>query len=154
MEGFKMVPGNTILDAIVNLLAGDTATLASLTAMKVHLAKAAFTPGPGMVPGDFTEAAFTGSTALDAGTGTQTVFVDPATGLRTIQIEEPAGGWTWLCTAGTGLPETIYGYYVTDNAGAVVYGAQRFTTPITITASGQAVNISWIRFTFLAGSPT
>jgi hypothetical protein len=149
-----MIPTNTILDAIVNLLAADATTLANLTALKVHLAIAAFTPGPGLTPSDFTEATFTGGSALAAGTGTQEVFVDPSSGLRTIQIKEPAGGWHWLCTAGTGLPQTVFGFFVTDNGDTTVYGSQRLSAPLTITASGQAIDLPWIRFTFAANSPT
>jgi hypothetical protein len=141
------------LDAIVNLLAGDTGSLAAVAAMHVHLAKANFTPGPDLTVGDLTEADFTGSAALDAGTGTQQVFVDPVTGQRTIQILEPAGGWHWDCSGGT-LPQTIFGYYLTDNADAVLYAATRLTTPITLTAAGQAVDIPYLRFVFSNTSPS
>jgi len=90
---------------------------------------------------DFTPATFTGSTALSAGTGTQPVFYDSSDGFLTMMIDDPAGGWHWTCTADPSSPETIYGYYLTDNAGAVLLGAGRLATPVTISASGQGIII-------------
>lgn len=145
-----MTPTNLILDEMQDLLAGDVATLAAVTAMHVHLAMAPFTPGPTRVVGDFTPATFTGSTAKNAGTGTQQTFVDAISGARVIQLLEPAGGWHWLCTAITNLPQTIYGYYVTDTADTDLYGCVAFTTPIILTASGQAIDVANIRFTMVA----
>jgi uncharacterized protein YjbI with pentapeptide repeats len=147
-----MIPTNAILQAIVDLLAADTATLANAAALHVHLSKSNFTPGPDLTPADFTEADFTGATALDAGTGTQQTFVDPSTNLRTIQLLEPAGGWHWDCAGGT-LPQTVYGYYVTDHTDADLYGCVKFTTPIVISAAGQGLDIAQVRFTFLNTSP-
>ncbi len=150
-----MQPTNVILDAIVNLLANDSATIApAALALKVHLAAANFTPSPTLTVADFTEASFTGSTALDAGLGACEVFQDPVSGLRTIQLNEIAGGWHWLCTVTPSPAQVIYGYYVTDNANTVLYGSTKFPTPITINIAGQAIDIAWIRYTFSNGSPS
>jgi hypothetical protein len=143
-----MTPTNEILQALVDLLAADTATLGSVTAMKVHLVAANFTPDPELTIGDLTLATFTGSAAKLAGTGTQQVFSDPVTGYRTIQILEPAGGWTWECTATPGAPETIYGVALTDNAGTDLYSTMLFNSPITISLIGQAVVVANLQFQF------
>lgn len=149
-----MQPTNVILDAIANLLAADPTTLAPVAnALHVHLAIAAFTPGPTLSVGDFTEATFTGGAALPAGVGACQEFTDPVTGQRIVQLNEPAGGWHWHCTAGTGLPQTVYGYYVTDHADAVLYGCARLPANVTITASGQGLDVDQVRFTFLNTSP-
>lgn len=143
-----MQPMNNILDALMNRLASDVATLAAATANKVALAQNSFTPSPARVLADFTVANFTGYAALSAGTGTQQTFVDAASGLRTIQLLEPAGGWHWQTTGTANLPQTIYGYFVTDNAAAVLYGCALLQAPVTLTASGQAVDTGNIRLTF------
>lgn len=149
-----MVPTTGILNTIVDLLAADTATIApAALALHVHLVKTPFTPIATLLIGDVTPATFDGSTPLNAGVGPQDVFRDPQTTLRIVQILEPAGGWHWDVTGVTDLPQTIYGYVVTDNADADIYGAALLSTPLTLSSVGQGIDLSWIRFTFLAGSP-
>ena len=148
-----MIATNALVQAMLDLLAADTATLGSVTAMKLHLAKNSFVPGPGLVLASLTPAAFTGSTAKSAGTGTQNVYFDPLTSALLIEILEPVGGWTWICTVDPATPgETIFGVYLTDNAGAVLYGAQLLPTPVLISAAGDGLNFSTARF-MLALSP-
>src|SRR5262249_22056852 len=148
-----MQPSNPLLDQIMALIAADTTTLGSATALKVHLANANFVPSASLTVASFTEATFTGYAALLCGTGTQITYVDPIPGLRTIEFKAPAGGWNWKCTAGTGLPQTIYGFYVTDNGSANLYGCALLATPVPITASGQGLDIPAPRFAFLNTSP-
>jgi len=149
-----MIPTNVILDEISNLLAADPATLAPVAlACHVHLMKAPFTPGPTTAFSALNEATFAGSTAKDAGVGPQQEFRDPITGLRIVQLLEPAGGWHWQCTADPTPAEVIYGFIVTDNTDAVTYGSALLSAPVTIAAAGQAVDLPWIRFTFAANSP-
>jgi len=146
-----MIPGQSLINQLVNLLAGDATTLAPAAANnKVHLAQVAFTPAPTLTPASFTEATFTGYAALLAGVSTQQVFFDPATGNQILQILEPAGGWHWKTTNATGLPQTIYGFYMTDNGNTTVYGSALFATPIVLNGSGQGVDIAQVRFTFPA----
>lgn len=143
-----MNPTNLVLDAQRDLLAADTATFADAAdGCKVHLVKADFTSNVLTDVADLTLADFTGSTAKVMGTGTQTKGVDPATGKRFIELKEPAGGLTWVCTAAPSPAQTIYGYVVTDNAGTVTLGSAKFDTPITISAVGHAISIGNIRLT-------
>lgn len=148
-----MQPTRLIYEALSDLLAADPATLASVAAMHVHLIKANFVPALGLAWDPTKEADFTGATAIDAGTGTQGVFYDPATNLRVIELKEPAGGWQWICTADPTPAQTIYGFQVTDNTDTDLYGAELFNTPITISAAGQGLDIPYIRFRFLLTSP-
>lgn len=148
-----MQPTRAIWEAMQDLLAADTGTLAAVAAMKVHLAKAVFVPSLDLLVGGLTEATFTGSAAKSAGTGTQPTYYDAADGLRTIRLLEPAGGWSWTCTAAPGSPETIYGYYVTDNAGTTLYGAALLDEPVTIDDAGQGVTVGEITLKFLTQSP-
>jgi len=146
-----VVPSQFIIDRVRALLAGDTTTLAAAAAMKVRLAQAAFVPGPTLTIASFTIATFTGYADLLAGIGTAQQFNDPGGG-RVAQLLEPAGGWHWQATAGTGLPQTIYGYYVVDNGATQLYGSALFTTPVVLSGTGDAVDIPQIRITLPAGA--
>jgi hypothetical protein len=145
-----VTPTNVILDRLAALLAADTSSLApAALAVHVHLAINGFTPGPNLVVADFVPATFDGYAPLDADVGPQQDFVDAATGYRVVQLLEPAAGWHWVTTGLTDLPQVIYGFYVTNNADAVLYGCERFATPITLTASGQGIDIDQVRFNFI-----
>lgn len=148
-----MTPSNVILDRLQILLASDTATLApAALAVHVHLAKAPFTPNPALTLAGLTEADFPGYAVALAGTGTQQAFLDPNTGLRVIQLLEPAGGWTWAST-GTPTPnQVISGFYVTDNANAVLYASALLDQPVTISGSGQGVTVGTVRFSMPPGA--
>ena len=148
-----MQPTRALWRKQADLLAADTATLAAAMAMHVHLCKAPFVPSLDLLLASLTEATFTGSTALAAGTGTQPDFYDVADGALTIQIKEPAGGWLWTCTADPASPEIIYGWYLTDNADAVLYGAALLIAPVTINAAGQAIDIGEVTLKWLPQSP-
>lgn len=149
-----MKPSRVLYDAIANLLAGDTGTLAGVAALKVHLAKANFTPSLDLVIGTLVEATFTGSGAKEIVIGTQTVYYDPLTGALTIELREPAGGLHWQCTVTPSPAETIYGWYVTDNASAVLLGSDLFVTPIPIAAAGEGLDLGYITLKFSPTSPS
>lgn len=141
-----MYAPKTVVQAMLNLLAADTATLGLLVANKVKLVADAFVFDPLMVPGDFTLATFTGSTPLEPDAGTQEVGYDPDTGLWFIQLIPPIGGWYWECTAAPATPEVIYGAIVTNAAGALLFGAQPKETPTTIQDVGDSVAFPWLRY--------
>jgi hypothetical protein len=149
-----VIPTTAVLQQIADLLAADATTLApAADACHVHLAMAPFTPSADLLLAGLTEADFDGHTALNAGIGPQESYTDPVTGLRIVQLLEPAGGWHWVTSGVTNLPETIYGYYVTDNANAVLYGSALLPTPVTLNAVGQGIDLPYVRLTFLSGSP-
>lgn len=145
-----MIPTNVILDRMQELLATDDTTLSSAIALKVHLISANFTPGAGTDFTTLTEATFTGAGAKAAGIGDAQIFTDPVTGRRQIQLLEPAGGWHWKATDAVGLPQTIYGFCVTDNASLITYGATKLDTPIVLNAANDAVDIPYVRFSMIA----
>lgn len=145
-----MQPSNVILDRIAALLATDATTLAhATTPVKVHLALNAFTPGPALVIADFTPATFDGYAPIDGEVGPQQEFVDPVSGQRVVQLIEPLAGWHWETSGVTALPQTVYGFYVANNAGTVLYGCARLPVPVPLTAAGQAVDIAQVRFNFI-----
>lgn len=142
-----MQPTQTMLNDLATLLGTDTGSLAPATGgVKVHLIIANFTPGLTTDFTTLTEATFTGGAAKLAGTGPQQVFRDPISGDQIVQLLEPVGGWHWAASAGTLLPQTVYGYCVTDNASAITFGSNLFPTPILIQATGDGVDIPEVRF--------
>lgn len=141
-----MIASQFIINRVATLLGGDTTTLApAASPPKLRLAQAAFVPSVALLIGGLTEASFTGYAALLCAINAQQVFQDPVSGQQCIQMIEPLGGWHYLVTSATGLPQTIYGYYLTDNAGATLYASALFPTPIVLNANGQAVDVSQAR---------
>ena len=145
-----MIPGNVILDAIASALAGDTTTLApAANPPKLGLIKTAFVPGPALVVGDYTLADFVTSTPIACIVGAQNSGVDPITLERIVEMKIPLGGWRWVVTATTNLPQTIYGAVLYNNGGTIVYGSVLFDAPILLDAVGQIVEINAVKFAFL-----
>jgi len=143
-----MLSSKAIRLSLLELLAADTTTLApAADNCKVALIMEDFTPNETMDVGDFVLADFTGSTPLNAGLGTQLVGVDPTTGQQILTIKEPAGGWRWECTADPAEDQPIYGYVLLNKDGDDWFGVTKFPTPITITESGQEINLGSVTFT-------
>jgi hypothetical protein len=132
------------------LLAADAGTLAPATnANNVGLIAAPFTPSETLSLASLTLASFTGSTPIAGVVGAQETGIDPLTGDQQITITPPAGGWRWTVTGGTGLPQTIYGVVLMDHANAILLGVYAFATPITLTATGQTIDLGKITMTFV-----
>lgn len=144
-----MQPSSAMANQVSNLVAADTTQLAAATATKLHLAIASFTPSLSLVVGSFTEATFTGYAALAAGAiGAQLNFFDPATGNQIVEVKAPVGGWVWKVTGATGLPQTVYGSYLTDNGSAALLGSQLLPASVTLNAVNQGLEVPNVRFTF------
>lgn len=142
-----MGPSNLLLDRFRDLLAADATTIApAVGGTRLHLAKAPFVPSPSLTLASLIEADFAGYASLVAGTGTQQTFFDPVTGLRIIQILEPAGGWFWEATGAPVPVQVISGVYLTDNAVTVLYGSQLLPAPVTISSIGDGVVLGNARF--------
>jgi hypothetical protein len=136
------------------LMAADVAFLASVTPPKVVLVAAPFTPGSGLVdPSTLTECSFTGGEPKPITAGTQQVFYDQVSGNYCLFLKEPAGGWTWVCSAIPAQAETIYGYALVTADDALVLGSELLADPVSISAVGQAVVLPNIRLTFNTSSP-
>jgi len=148
-----MIPARSLWQSIIDRAAADTAYLASIAAMHVHLAQAAFVPGLDLSLASLVEATFTGGADLNVGTGTQQVMFDVPTGFQIITLLEPAGGWTWECTVAPSPAQTIYGWYVTDNADAVLIGSGLLPAPVTISQVGHGLTIPRITLSFPETSP-
>lgn len=145
-----MQPTNVILDRIGTLLAADATTLApAALATHVHLIREPFTPDLVTDFTTLTPADFDGYAAKSAGVGAQQYFEDPSTGNRIVQLLEPAGGWHWETTGVTNLPQTIYGFVVTDNADLITYGSGLLDSPVELLAANQGIDLANLRFSVL-----
>jgi hypothetical protein len=71
--------------------------------------------------------------AAVAGTGTGLATANKAS------IAYPQQTWTF---DGTGGSVTVYGYYITDNAGTKLIGAEKFAAPQVVTISGDTIKIT------------
>lgn len=142
--------------AVVTAVAGAIAALADWwgeTDNKLHLMQNNPAITSTTVVGDFTEADF-GGYAAKLATAAAAVFTDPLTGNIIIRVPDPSGGWAFASSGAppANLPQTIYGAYLTDNAGTGLIGAVKFDTPITITDAGQIIDIDDVTFV-LANPP-
>lgn len=147
-----MIPTKALRNAAMELLADDVATLAPVAGNKLVLYINDMTPSENSELADFTPATFTGSTPIVVEPLTQPEGYVPGSGDSRIALSPPAGGFRWECTAGTGLPQTVYGYYLTDTTGADYLAAQRFTDPIVIANVGDAIEVTNAWLTLLANS--
>lgn len=133
--------------AFGELLAADVATLAPAAANKIALFTNNVAVNENNVIGDFTLATFTGGAAKAGAAGAQQAGVDPITGQQVITNLAPAGGWRWECTVAPLVPETIRGFILTDNAGAVLLAMAVLGAPITISAVGDFVDLGAVTLT-------
>lgn len=143
-----MVPAQAFIDAIATAIGADTDWLAAPTTfVALHLAKAAFTPSPALDIGTLEEANFVGYAAIHAASAATQVFKEPDSEQLVIQVREPAGGWHFETTSGVGLPQTVYGYYLTSSDGTDLIGSALLPDgPFTFTDNGQGLDIAQVRF--------
>jgi hypothetical protein len=105
------------------------------TALKIHLYKTNVTPTTSSVVGDFTEADFPGYAAQDVITwGAASVAGHVAT------ITAASNTFT---RSTTGAAQNIYGYYVTNAAGTVLYWAELDpAAPRIVTNAGDTISVT------------
>lgn len=148
-----MIPTREIRNLAMELLSADTGSLAAGTANKIHLFANNATPAESSVLADFTPATFAGSAAIAGVAGAQPEGYNPTTDASEILIAPPAGGYKWICATDPASPEDIYGFYLTDNAGAVLLGAERFAdAPRTISSAGQIIELDAVKLSLLPNS--
>jgi hypothetical protein len=142
-----VIPTQTMLDAVAKEIATDVTVLANPLFLMIALVAAPFVPGANLTVGSLTLASFTGSTPLANTSATMLRYTDPATGEWLVEVPPPSGGWHWqVITNLSNLPQTIYGYALIDNTGAVLYGTNLLPTPIVLNAIGQGIDIPNVNF--------
>lgn len=141
-----MIPTQALLDKVASAIATDTAALAAALFLHVYLVKAPFTPGPNLVVADVPKADFTGATAIVTTSAVMGMAIDPQTGEWIIQVPEVAGGWHWQTTDLVNLPQTIYGYALTNVGETVLWGTAIFDAPILLNGDDQGIDVDQVRF--------
>lgn len=136
------------------LLATDTTTLAAVAANKIHLVMNNFAPSENTIFTDLVFATFAGSTPLSVTAGPQAEAFNPVTLDSQIDLSAPVGGFRWQTTSALNLPQTIFGYALIDNAGAVVLASQLLDAPIVLTNFPQVIDLGDVKLTLLANSLT
>lgn len=145
-----MLPMKPVRLRLGTLLAADATTLAPAADNNtVLLIMSDFTPNEDLVPADLTPATFDGSAGLLAELGAQQVGLDPTTGDQIVTIEEPVGGWRWITTGLTNLPQTIFGYGLYNEALDTLLGVTKLDTPITLQGVGEEINLGAIQLRFV-----
>lgn len=142
-----MVPSATMLSRLSTLLSTDTGTIApAVGGVSLRLAKAAFVPSEATTLASLVEADFPGYAAVVGGSGNLTEYIDPITGLRSMNLKEPAGGWHFQSTGSPVPSQTIFGWYVTDAGPASLYAMELFNPPIVIDSAGQGIDVGTATF--------
>lgn len=136
-----MIPDLALVERMADLLATDTTTLDAVADVEVILFINNVTLGPDTVIGDLTPATFDGYAAKAKDAAAPSTYTDPATGDIIISIPAPAGGWLWQTTGTTNLPQTVFGFALTDSTGADYYGGELLSEPVTLDAAGQGVQL-------------
>lgn len=143
-----MFPTQATFIDMLNKLAASAATLAKMAGSEnvIALITNNFAPARGLVVGDLTLAAFTGSTPLEVTAGTQQVGRDSLANLWFIELIPPVGGWYWECSVAPVAPVQVYGFALLDSTLAALYGAQLLPAPVTIAAVSDTVATGPLRF--------
>lgn len=145
-----MLPTQALRLQIGTALAGTTPLDQATALNRVALISAPFTPNENLTFADLTLATFDGSTEKTVPLGSQEVGVDPLTGQQIITIVPPAGGWRFVSTGVTNLPQTIYGFCLYDSTGpGPLLACELLPTPISIVASGQQIDLGTVKLTLV-----
>jgi hypothetical protein len=124
-----------LADVGADLVLGTFFVATAVQNTKLKLFATNVTPSDADVVGTYTEASGGGYAAktLTRGTWVLTVGHDPSDVVYADQVFTFTGA---LTTNGT-----IYGHYITDNAGTVLLGAEKLTTPYTPAVNGDTLTI-------------
>jgi len=134
-----LTPSNALSDSV------QTATVTSApfidcSDITVTPVKVPFTPLKTTLLASLTSANFDGATAKVGDAVDAVLFQDPVDGKTKLRIPEPLGGWNWITTGVTALPQTIYGIKVTSSTIAFL-GCQRLAADVILTTTGQGFGV-------------
>jgi len=131
-----MIPRRALVVAAASDICANTANLAQPTPfVALGLIKTPFTPDPDLTLGVGMLADFDGSTPIHADSAATQLGTDPANGDQIITPKVPAGGWRWVVTGVTNLPQTIYGFCILDSAETTLLASELLDPPITLTTT-------------------
>lgn len=155
VEGPTMKPSQALFERAFILLGADSITLSKSSGgvNKILLIKEPFTPASNLDPTTLTEADFDGYAAREVLTGGLPQSIDPATGDSLITAPPDTTPYLWETTGVTNLPQTIYGFVLTNIDKTVLYGSALLPANVTLTAVNQSIQLpGYPTFRELAGS--
>lgn len=109
--------------------------LSLLPGLTCRLFKNNYTPLQSSVVGDFTEADFTGYSA-QALTGWGAAYINGGGDAET------DNGAVLFHQTGTGTTNNVYGYFVTDGSGSLVYAERNAAAPVAMDTTGKVYVVS------------
>lgn len=137
-----MYATRSIRNAAMALLAADTNTLApAADAIYIALVKNQIAPSEGIVLADCDLADFDGSNPLAVGLNAQPEGYDPTTDDSIIDLKPPAGGFRWITTGVTNLPQTIYGFVLLNHAQDTVLASELLAVAQPLSLLGQRIDL-------------
>lgn len=140
-----MIPTQATVDAINELLRTSDAIWGTVApAATVSLINAEFVPSAALTSGDLSFADFDGSDNILVPMGDQVFVLDSATGRIGVKLKEPVGGFSWVVTGVTNLPQTIWGWSVRDADSGDLLWTELLPSPIPLTAIGNVVEVTAI----------
>jgi len=130
------------LKEILEIVA-DITKFSDADAPRLRLFKNDVQPNVDTELGDFEEADFDGYTEKGWSSDDWNYGVDPVSGNQILEPKPTGASAVWEVTGETDIPQTVYGFYLTDNAGTTLIGARRFNTPVVLTgpATGKVVRL-------------
>jgi len=148
-----MIPSRFLLANLFTAMAAETVSL-NLAAnfSKIALILNDFSPSDSLNILDLTLGAADGLAPKLLTTGAQESSEDPLTGDRLVELKAPAGGWRFEATGDFDPPKVVYGYCLVNNDADIVLAVHKFEEEITLTLSGQAIDLGNVNFRLPAGS--
>jgi hypothetical protein len=125
-------------DAMCVLMGTEQSEIGADT-VSIALVNSPFTPGIGLVSGDYSIANFETSGILEPSTDAVNYY-DAETDQNFTRLVPPAGGWNWRTTSTVNLPQTIYGYVVRNGAGELI-GSDLLPEPMLLTRAGESITL-------------
>lgn len=129
------------MDTVIVPNSGELAVLQELVAtgnlldgVKLKLFQNSFTPTAANVLADFTEASFSGYAAA---TGTWKVPGYRADGSAVVALNSVQ----FAAASPLTVTQIVYGWYITDTAGAVLHCSAKFATPVSISRALQILEV-------------
>lgn len=137
-----MIPTTAIRRKAMQLLAADAATLAPVAdEIFIGLVKEQFNSSEALAFAGITLADFDGSDPIPLTVGAQDEGIDPVDNSSRIDLSPPIGGFRFVVTGATNLPQTIYGYVLLNHAKTGVLASELLETPINLTAIDQVIDV-------------
>jgi len=126
-----MIPTTALQRRIAELIYNDTTTIGAPGAnLAMRLAKAPFTPSRTLTLGDITEADYLGYFPFTV--DSDSLNWDSVNNEWWVTINPVRGGYLYVPSASPALPQTIYGFYLTDEPLTTLYGSALLDVPVPL----------------------